>query len=76
MTTATLYEPVALGVPVPRFVAHAISVSLPTWRDNVGYMEGEERVVNAMPSGYPRFVIHFNIRKVRSYSNTPQSVRD
>lgn len=37
---------------------HAVSVSLPTWADNVGYEEGEPRVVLAMRSGYPRFFIH------------------
>ncbi|PPQ72984.1 hypothetical protein CVT24_000297 [Panaeolus cyanescens] len=36
---------VALGSAVPPHTPHAISVSLPTWRDNVGYEEGEKRVV-------------------------------
>jgi cystathionine gamma-synthase len=55
-----------LGAPVPDFTPHAISVSLPTWKDNVGYEEGEERVVKAMVNGYPRFFIHLSIRKVRA----------
>jgi cystathionine gamma-synthase len=54
-----------LGKPIPAFTEHAISVSLPTWLDNVGYEEGEARVVDAMQSGYPRFFIHLNIKKVR-----------
>lgn len=53
-----------LGSPVPPFTAHAISVSLPTWEDAVGYEEGEKRVVDAMVSGYPRFFIALNIQKV------------
>ncbi|KAL4079644.1 pyridoxal phosphate-dependent transferase [Scleroderma citrinum] len=53
-----------LGHAVPPFTSHAISVSLPTWRDNVGYEEGEKRVVEAMVSGYPRFFIHLNIQKL------------
>jgi len=57
---------VALGLGVPPHTPHAISVSLPTWRDNVGYEEGEERVVSAMASGYPRFFIHLSIRKLAS----------
>ncbi|KIM91325.1 hypothetical protein PILCRDRAFT_810588 [Piloderma croceum F 1598] len=61
---STLYRQPGLGVPVPPSVAHAISVSLPTWRDNVGYMEGEKRVMDAMASGYPRFVVHFSVRKL------------
>lgn len=55
---------VELGSSVPPHTPHAISVSLPTWRDNVGYEEGEKRVVNKMVSGYPRFFIHLSIVKV------------
>ncbi|KAG7095426.1 hypothetical protein E1B28_006175 [Marasmius oreades] len=55
---------VALGSPVPPFTPHAISVSLPTWRDNIGYEEGDRRVVDAMVCGYPRFFIHPSIKKL------------
>ncbi|KAK1231065.1 Cystathionine gamma-synthase [Marasmius sp. AFHP31] len=54
----------ALGSAVPPFTPHAISVSLPTWKDNVGYEEGEKRVMDAMVCGYPRFFIHPSIRKL------------
>jgi cystathionine gamma-synthase len=63
MSTKTLTTTV-LGSPVPPFTAHAISVSLPTWKDNVGYEEGEKRVVDSMVTGYPRFFIHRSIQKV------------
>ncbi|KAI1785957.1 PLP-dependent transferase [Ganoderma leucocontextum] len=63
-TTVSRTEQQPLGAPVPPFTAHAISVSLPTWRDNVGYEEGEKRVVDAMVSGYPRFFIHLSIQKL------------
>ncbi|KAH9074310.1 PLP-dependent transferase [Lactarius deliciosus] len=53
-----------LGNPIPAFTEHAISVSLPTWGDNVGYEEGEARVIDAMQSGYPRFFINLDIRKL------------
>jgi len=62
---------IALGLPVPAHMPHAISVSLPTWRDNVGYEEGEKRVVEAMVSGYPRFFIHLSIQKVRRNYSLP-----
>ncbi|OCH86457.1 PLP-dependent transferase [Obba rivulosa] len=64
MTTTLSNQQVALGGSVPPLTAHAISVSLPTWRDVVGYEEGEQRVVNAMVSGYPRFFIHLSIQKL------------
>ncbi|CAE7155603.1 unnamed protein product [Rhizoctonia solani] len=50
-----------LGIPIP-FLPHAISVSLPTWDDNLGYVEGDQRVVDAMATGYPRFVVHRDIQ--------------
>jgi cystathionine gamma-synthase len=34
-----------------------VSVSLPTWRANVGYEEGEEWVISKMKTGYPRYVV-------------------
>jgi cystathionine gamma-synthase len=65
MTTAALNgQAVALGLAIPPFTAHAISVSLPTWSDNVGYEMGEKRVVDVQVSGYPRFFIHLSIEKV------------
>ncbi len=36
----------------------AVSVSLPTWKANVGYEEGEDWVLSKMKTGYPRFVTH------------------
>lgn len=65
MTTAVAVGSETLGFAVPPFTQHAISVSLPTWSDNVGYEEGEKRVVDSMVSGYPRFFIHLSIQKVR-----------
>ncbi|KAF7970538.1 hypothetical protein HWV62_23699 [Athelia sp. TMB] len=64
MSTTSSNPQVELGLPVPPHSAHAISVSLPTWNDNVGYEEGEKRVVDAMVSGYPRFFIHLSIQKL------------
>ncbi|KAJ7459751.1 pyridoxal phosphate-dependent transferase [Mycena latifolia] len=55
---------VPLGLALPAFTPHAISVSLPTWQDTIGYEEAEKRVVDAMISGYPRFFIHLSIRKL------------
>lgn len=72
MSTTTVLrneQQLTLGMAVPPFTAHAISVSLPTWKDNVGYEEGEKRVVDVMVSGYPRFFIHLSIQKVSSIAS-------
>ncbi|RAL61954.1 hypothetical protein DID88_002443 [Monilinia fructigena] len=49
---------IELGESVPALTPHATSVSLPTWKDNIGYEEGDQRVVGKMTTGYPRFFIH------------------
>jgi cystathionine gamma-synthase len=54
-----------LGEPLPSS-NHAISVSLPTWDDVIGYEEGDKRVINSLKSGYPRFVIHPTVQKLFS----------
>ncbi|KAG0353237.1 hypothetical protein BGZ54_002329, partial [Gamsiella multidivaricata] len=56
-------EQAPLGSPVPN-VPHAISVSLPTFRDNVDYEEAAPRVVNAMVSGYPRFFVALKVKEL------------
>lgn len=50
-----LCRPDELGAPIPNS-PHAVSVCLPTWRDNVGYEEQEPRVLDRLQTGYPRFV--------------------
>jgi len=52
-----LCRPEDLGKPLPGS-PHAVSVCLPTWKDNIGYEEGEERVRSALKAGYPRFVLN------------------
>ncbi|KAG8929537.1 hypothetical protein FRC01_004187 [Tulasnella sp. 417] len=61
MPTATTVVATELGHSVPH-LPHAISVSLPTWRDTVDYEEGAPRVVDSMKTGYPRFFIHRSIQ--------------
>ncbi|GAA5824197.1 hypothetical protein JCM11251_001563 [Rhodosporidiobolus azoricus] len=53
-----------LGDTVPAQTPHAVSVSLPTWKDNVDYEEGHPRIKQAMTSGYPRFYIHHRIQRL------------
>ncbi|PMD56122.1 PLP-dependent transferase [Hyaloscypha bicolor E] len=49
---------IELGDSIPALTPHAVSMSLPTWADNVDYEEGNKRVMDKMPTGYPRFFIH------------------
>ena len=61
---------IPLGGSVPALTAHAISVSLPKWADNIDYEEGAKRVVDKMETGYPRFFIHRSIKKVSDSRST------
>lgn len=60
-TITTTHANNEVGESIPAMTAHAVSVSLPTWRSNVGYEEGEEWVVSKMKTGYPRFFINKTI---------------
>ncbi|KAJ2444006.1 Cystathionine gamma-synthase [Coemansia sp. RSA 2424] len=52
-----MHSQVPLGECVPASTRYAVSVSLPTWQDNVDYELGAPRVLDRMVSGYPRFFI-------------------
>lgn len=46
-----------LGQPIPNRL-HAVSCSIPTMRDVIGYEEKDPATVQHLSSGYPRFVLH------------------
>ncbi|MFT3830333.1 MAG: PLP-dependent transferase [Opitutaceae bacterium] len=52
---------IPLGRPIPDR-PHAISVSLPTMADLIGYEEKDPAVIRQVPTGYPRFVLHPFVR--------------
>ena len=58
----SIFAPLPLGQPIPDR-PHAVSCSIPTMRDVVGYEEKNPATVQHLTSGYPRFVLHqFNER--------------
>jgi cystathionine gamma-synthase len=66
-------HPQPLGRPIP-LDEHAVSVSLPTWADVVGYEEGDKRVSDSMQIGYPRFKVHASIEKLIQIVNVRYEV--
>ena len=64
LTFMTTVIATPLGAAIPQHLPHAISVSLPTWQDNIDYEEGRPRVMDAMVNGYPRFFINKIIQRV------------
>lgn len=46
-----------LGKPIPES-PHAVSVAMPLWEHVVGYEEKDPEVIDALTTGYPRFMFH------------------
>lgn len=60
------FSPLPLGRRIPDCL-HAVSVSLPTMRDMIGYEEKDPAVVQHIASGYPRFVLHPCLRQLTDH---------
>jgi cystathionine gamma-synthase len=56
-----------LGQRIPAGTPHAVSASLPTMRDVIGYEEKNPEITQHMTSGYPRFVKHPFLKKVSAH---------
>ena len=59
------FRHIPLGHAIPDR-PHAISVSLPTMADLIGYEERCPAVMRQVPTGYPRFVLHPFVRTLTS----------
>jgi len=55
-----------LGRRIPD-LPHAVSVSLPTLRDLVGYEEKDPAIARQVTQGYPRFVLHPCVRQLTAH---------
>ena len=62
----SVFHHLPLGRRIPDRL-HAVSVSLPTMRDLVGYEEKDPAIVRQIASGYPRFVLHPCLRQLAAH---------
>ncbi|MGB0743425.1 MAG: PLP-dependent transferase, partial [Opitutales bacterium] len=62
-----------LGAPFPDS-PHAVISSLPTMADVRGYEENEPRVVEALKSGYPRFVVHEFVQQLTEFYTEREAI--
>ncbi|MFK7002419.1 hypothetical protein BWK63_02960 [Flavobacterium covae] len=60
-------KPISCGKSIPYDNPHAVSVSLPTIDDVVGYEEGDENIIEKMESGYPRFFRNRLVQRLVDY---------
>jgi cystathionine gamma-synthase len=62
----SVFPHLPLGRRIPDRL-HAVSVSLPTVRDLIGYGEKDPTVARQIASGYPRFVLHPCLRRLTDH---------
>ncbi|CAD6503127.1 BgTH12-02796 [Blumeria graminis f. sp. triticale] len=62
-----------LGESIPPATLHAVSVSLPTWQDNIDYEEGRARVIDKLSTGYPRSITAFSKELLERYGKSYHS---
>lgn len=56
-----------VGGRIPAHTIHAVSVSLPSVQDVIGYEEKRSETMSRIKSGYPRFVAHPYVTEIISY---------
>ncbi|WP_321468526.1 PLP-dependent transferase [Halarcobacter sp.] len=61
------FNPIAVGETLPPKNVHAVSVSMPTISDVIGYEEFDEDTLKVIKSGYPRFILHPYLKKLSSF---------
>jgi cystathionine gamma-synthase len=63
------FTPIPLGQPIPDR-PHAVSCSLPTMHDVIGYEEKDPETLRHIASGYPRFVQHAYVQQLTERCRT------
>ncbi|MDJ0838213.1 MAG: PLP-dependent transferase [Acidobacteriota bacterium] len=63
------FTPLACGKKIPSGSMHAVSVSLPTMSDLIGYENQDPEFLKIVKRGYPRFHIHPYVRQMQEYLN-------
>jgi len=66
-----VFKHIVCGETLPKNNVHAVSVSIPTFRDVIKYEEGRATQIK---SGYPRFVLHPYLKKMALYLEQKYSV--
>ena len=69
-------QPIPVGLPLPLNNVHAVSVSLPSMADVIGYEENDVAVTGKMQSGYPRFFTNKLVEKLVMHFRKKHLVAD
>ncbi|RKP24695.1 hypothetical protein SYNPS1DRAFT_23242 [Syncephalis pseudoplumigaleata] len=57
-------EQIPVGATLPANNLHAITVSLPYWKDGIGFREGAPEVCDKLKLGYPRFMYNERVMQL------------
>jgi cystathionine gamma-synthase len=71
----SVFHHLPLGHRIPDRL-HAVSVSLPTMQDLIGYEEKDPAVARQIASGYPRFVLHPRLRQLTDHLRRQQGLAE
>lgn len=70
------FQPIACGETLPLNNVHAVSVSMPSMKDVIGYEEFDEATLEKIQSGYPRFIMHPYLKILAKYIEEKYQVCD
>ncbi|RXK11649.1 cystathionine gamma-synthase [Halarcobacter mediterraneus] len=72
----SFFKAIPSGETLPINNIHAVSVSMPTLKDVIGYEEQDEKTLKVIKSGYPRFILHPYLKKLSEYIKKKYDVCD
>ncbi|RXJ67703.1 cystathionine gamma-synthase [Halarcobacter ebronensis] len=72
----SFFKPIVAGETLPIKNIHAVSVSMPTLDDVIGYEEQDEKILEVIKSGYPRFILHPYLKLLAKYIKKKYQISD
>ncbi len=68
------FQSIPCGSTLPLANPHAVSVSIPSMKDLIDYEENAPGIEQIIKSGYPRFMVHPNVKQVIAHLREVHSV--
>jgi cystathionine gamma-synthase len=68
-----MFKSIPCGETLPQYNIHAVSVSIPTFKDVVAYEEGKNTLITR---GYPRFILHPYLKEMTYFLKEKYFIKD
>ena len=72
----SFFKPIPCGQTLPPNNIHAVSVSMPSMDDVIGYEKQDPKTLEKIKSAYPRFVLHPYLKVLANYIKEKYQVND